>query len=1102
MQKAKNSDEIAVYEDFVQLPAQEKWFLSTFTKIENANNEILGIQIISQDITALKQSKVALQESEEKFSSAFYDSPIPLMMLDYETGIRFAVNDQFVDVFGYTREELIGNSFLEKTIAVDLAQVQNSIDLIRENSFFRNLPFDMLTKSGEIRQVLVSSARINSEHGNLFMNSYLDITELKQAEKALQKSTQLLEASQSIAKVGGWELDIATNKLFWTAETYHIHDTSPEEFNPTVNAGVSYFLPESRRIISAALEVAIERGQGYDLVLETLTTKGRQITVRTTCEVTFNEGRPAKLTGIFQDITEQKLAEKALRERNQELARLYRTSDTFMAMSFPGIEPLAQTIVEAMLHEFSQTNCSLVLVEPDTPILNRMAVAGPFANEVRNQMLRLDGSGLIARAIRSGEVLNVADVQSDPDYLSIWPETRAELVIPLKIDDQIIGAIAIQSPQLAAFGDDDVRLMVTFADRAAVALQNAQLRIQSEQVAAFNKSIIQSMAEGIIVENDDGIITFVNPAAAALLGYAEDELTGVARTKFIPNDAHHRPDTDNKNSQDRKTQPYELRIPRQDGHLITLQIRETPRFVMDEFIDNMLVFSDITSRRATEEEKDRLLQQIQAQTTYLAQILNAVPEGVVLFDSVGHVLLANPTGERDLALLSQHQSGEPVTHLGERPFTNFLYPSQKKGMWHEAQANNRVYEIIARPVETGNEQRWVMVLNDVTQQREYQYYQQSQNQLASVGQLAAGIAHDFNNIMGVISIYAEMLQATPGLPVTAHSKLETIHKQTQHAVALIKQILDFSRRSLLEPLPVDLVIMVKEVVKLLERTLPENIHLQLVYDQKDYVIFGDPTSLQQLLMNLSVNARDAMPAGGTLTFDLNDLQIEADDDISVAMMKPGHWLRLSVTDTGEGITTEHQARIFDPFFTTKQPDKGTGLGLAQVYGIVQQHNGEITVDSKLGEGTTFTLYFPLLDKEALVTSEKPGVDNVPAGKEAILLVEDNEAMRLAVAAVLVQLNYDVFTAANGEEALQLLESLEGQEIDMVITDLVMPGMSGKELAETLLQRFDLKILIITGHPLDQYEGFSQNMPAISWMSKPFSQSALATRIRSLFDETG
>ena len=1220
IQKAINSDEIAVYEDFVQLPNQEKWFLSTFNKIVNADNKIIGIQIISQDITALKQSELALQESESRFKAIAANTPDHILMHDSELRYTMVINPQL----GLTEEDMLGKTdydFLSKEEADELVEAKKQVMASGKPMHFET---SLISLNGE--PTFFSGTYMptfdQQSQPNGLIGYFRNVTESKQAEENLRKSTQLLEASQSIAKVGGWELDIATNNLFWSAETYRIHETSPEEFNPTVDVGVSYFLPESRRIISVALEAAIERGQGYDLVLETLTTKGRQISVRTTCEVTLHEGRPAKLTGIFQDITEQKQAERALRERNQELARLYRASDTFMATSFPDIEHLAQTIVEAMLREFSQTNCSLVLVDPDTNILNRIAAAGPFATEVRNQMLRLDGSGLVVKAIRSGQVVNVADVQSDPDYLSIWPDTRAELVIPLKIDDQIFGAIAIQSPQLTAFGDEDVRLMETFADRAAVALQNTQLRIQSQQIAAFNKSIIQSMTEGIIVESNDGIITFANPAAAALLSTSQGELSGAPRTRFIPNNPHRRPDT---NSQPEKNSSYETTLPRQDGQPITLQIQEIPRFVLDEFVDNMMVFTDITkrkeeaarlhlqdtalnaatnaiaianldgnfvwvnpafsqltgyteaevlgknpgvlinsgehdraffrdlwdtilagnvwhgelinrrkdgghyieeqiitpvrdengeiayfialkqditSRRAAEEEKDRLLQQIQAQTTYLAQIINAVPEGVVLFDNVGHVLLANPTGERDLALLSQHQPDERVTHLGERPFTHFLHPRQGKGLWHEARANNRIYEIIASSVKTGNDQRWVMVLNDVTQQREHQKYLQAQEQQASIGQLAAGIAHDFNNILGVISIYAEMLLENHDLSATAHRQLETVYQQTQHAVALIQQILDFSRRSLLEPLPVDLVIMVKEIVKLLERTLPENIHLDLVYDQRDYVIFGDPTRLQQILMNLSVNARDAMPAGGTLTFGLNDLIVEADGDLPVATMQAGHWLKLTVTDTGEGIKAEHQARIFDPFFTTKQPGKGTGLGLAQVYGIVQQHHGEITVDSKMGEGTTFTLYFPLIDSQASVTSVKIGGAEFPIGKEAILLVEDNQAMRNAVSDLLVQLNYHVLTAENGEEALRLLESVEDQEIDMVITDLVMPGMSGKELAETLSRRFDVKILIITGHPLEQNEGFAQNMPAISWMSKPFSLEALAIRIRSLLDETG
>ncbi|MFZ2421054.1 MAG: ATP-binding protein, partial [Anaerolineae bacterium] len=445
----------------------------------------------------------------------------------------------------------------------------------------------------------------------------------------------------------------------------------------------------------------------------------------------------------------------------------------------------------------------------------------------------------------------------------------------------------------------------------------------------------------------------------------------------------------------------------------------------------------------------RLLQEAQEQARRVQAVMDTAATGMLLLDGDGRILLANPMAVRALTVLDGAGSGQTLTHLGDRPLAELLAP-RTQGGWHEVQAGGRTFEAQARPMTDGDANRsWVLVLNDVTAEREQQRYQQAQERLATVGQMAAGIAHDFNNIMGVIVLYTGMLRKSPGLSERQRGQLDTIRSQAQHAANLIRQILDFSRRSVLQRAPIDLLPLVKELIKLLERTLPENIRLELAYDRSEYVLNGDPTRLQQALMNLALNARDAMPGGGRLTFTCSTLSLPPDQPPPLPDMAAGEWLCLIVADTGTGIAAEHLPHILEPFFTTKEPGKGTGLGLAQVYGIVKQHDGSMDVRSQVGQGSTFTFYLPL--HTAAPVQAQMAAAALTGGSECILVVEDNPARRISVTETLTNLGYQVRSAADGVEALAILAEAGAAAVDLLVSDLVMPQMGGIELAQQVRQ---------------------------------------------------
>ncbi|MEW5986259.1 MAG: ATP-binding protein [Chloroflexota bacterium] len=373
-----------------------------------------------------------------------------------------------------------------------------------------------------------------------------------------------------------------------------------------------------------------------------------------------------------------------------------------------------------------------------------------------------------------------------------------------------------------------------------------------------------------------------------------------------------------------------------------------------------------------------------------------------------------------------------------------------------------------------------------------------QERLAAVGQLAAGIAHDFNNIMAVIVLYAQLLQRASGLTAKEQQRLTTIYQQAQHATNLIQQILDFSRRSVMESSPVDLLPFLKELAKLWARTLPENIALDMAHDEKEYVVNGDLTRLQQALMNLVVNARDAMPQGGHIHLTLSRWRLPPGQKHPAPDVEPGEWVRLDVADSGTGIPKEALPHIFEPFFTTKPPGRGTGLGLAQVYGIVKQHGGNVTVASRVGQGTMFTILLPALALPALPAEmvEEPVVATRPA---TILLVEDNPAACAAMQETLEGLGYRVLVVGDGRAALHLFRQRAG-EIDLVLSDVVMPEMGGLALCQALRSEWpDVKMLLMSGYPLTDADRRQMEAGGIELAPKPFTAAQIAGRIQKVLN---
>jgi PAS domain S-box-containing protein len=390
-------------------------------------------------------------------------------------------------------------------------------------------------------------------------------------------------------------------------------------------------------------------------------------------------------------------------------------------------------------------------------------------------------------------------------------------------------------------------------------------------------------------------------------------------------------------------------------------------------------------------------------------------------------------------------------------------------------------------------------VEDITEQRSLQKQFEHAQKMEAVGRLAGGVAHDFNNLLMVISGYAQLMEEPQTNQGKVSQYLNQIREASSKAASITRQLLAFSRKQVLEPTILNLNHVVKDLGKMLPRLLGEDIEIVLNLDPHLGTLRADRGQLEQIIMNLAVNARDAMPKGGCLTIETANVTLDtAYHQRSEVSVPPGRYVLLAVNDTGEGMDAETQLHIFEPFFSTKEEGKGTGLGLATVYGIVKQSLGFIWVYSELGKGSTLKIYLPRLDAAVTEPSSQP-LQLTPGGTETILLVEDEGALLNVCRVYLESKGYTVLAAANGNKALELIKSYQ-EPIHVLITDMVMPGVGGLEVAKSALQlRPNLSVVLVSGYT-DRPLGSGPADIGAKFLQKPFSLDALARTVRFLLSK--
>ncbi len=654
--------------------------------------------------------------------------------------------------------------------------------------------------------------------------------------------------------------------------------------------------------------------------------------------------------------------------------------------------------------------------------------------------------------------------------------------------------------------------------------RSEEIRKQAEEALRMSEErhriTLMSVGDGVIATDDQGKVELMNPVTETLTGWSQDEARGRPLEEVFRI----------VNEKTRKDVENPVRRVMREGlvvglanHTLLIARDGTERPIADsgapirnernEINGVVLVFRDQTEERAAE----RALHESEERYRSLFQNMR---------EGIAYCKMIFENGEaRDFVYLSVNGSFETLTGLkgvaGKR--VSEVIPGIREtdpGLFHIygrvaltgapekfetfVEALHQWFSISVYCPERGY---FVAVFDVITERKRAEeerekleaQFRQAQK-MEAVGRLAGGVAHDFNNLLTVITGYSELLLQKIEKESPLHGEVEEIKRAGERAASLTQQLLAFSRKQIIEPKVVHLDHLIAEMHKMLTRLIGEEIDLQVATGKSLGSVKVDPGQFHQILMNLVVNARDAMPDGGKIVIETANVDLDDGYCAVHPYVKPGWFVMMSVSDTGNGMREEVKAHIFEPFFTTKEKGSGTGLGLAMIYGAVHQAGGSIQVYSEVGFGTTFKIYLPRIEEEAVKPEKDDRSTDLPGGTETVLLVEDEDSVRDLCVQILERLGYKVLRGSNGTEAIAVAQKY-GEQIDLLLTDVVMPGMSGAELATQLvLHHPEMKVLFTSGYTDDAITRHGILDEGVSFIGKPYTPLALARKVREVLDK--
>lgn len=890
-----------------------------------------------------------------------------------------------------------------------------------------------------------------------------DITDEVRGREELSKASRMQRIAGRAARLGGWRIKLNDGGVDWSPETAAIHG-KPIGFSPSLEEAINYYAPEHRARISEAFDACARHGRPFDEVLQLVTAQGNRVWVRAIGEAVRDESHEiVAVEGAIQDISEL----VAARDESEALSR--RLRDTLESISD-----------------------AFYLLDSDWRFL--------FMNKRAEELLARRREDLLKKAVWE-EFPETVGTSIEQNYLraieSGKPVRFRDFYRPLETWFQID---AEPTPD---------GLAVYFRDVTQEHVREEQLRLLETAVSRQSDILLITEAEPIDAPDGPKII-YVNEAFVRRTGYSREEAIG-ATPRIVQGPRTDRDELDRIRRALERWQPVrsELINYTKSGEEFWIELDIVP--IADEtgwFTHWVSVERDITERKRVEEEI-RLYQErfrlVTRATTDIIWDWDLVADTQWCNENLKILLGYDPTKTEQIV-----ESWANRVHPEDRESVVASMDAVLEGSdtfwsgeYRYRHADGHYLTFIDRTFvirdDEGKAIRMLGSLVDVTNQRELENRLRQAQKLEAVGQLTGGVAHDFNNLLTVILGNAEMLADGLG----DHEEMRRLADMTvmaaERGAELTNRLLAFSRKQALQPQVVDVGALIHDMESLLRRTLPESIDIRLVQSGRLWRAEIDPNQLEAALLNVTLNARDAMPGGGHLTIEMTNAVLDDDYAADEQELVPGQYVMIAVTDTGHGMPVDVLRQVFEPFFTTKEVGKGTGLGLSMVYGFVKQTGGHIRVYSEPGEGTCVRLYFPRSYELDVQPRFAAGGPAITGGTETILAVEDDAMVREHLVARLDGLGYKVSAAETGPQAIALLEEMP--DLDLLLTDIVLPGgMNGRALADAALAlRPDLKVLFTSGYSENAIVHHGRLDLGVELLSKPYRREQLAEKVRKVLD---
>jgi PAS domain S-box-containing protein len=1004
-----------------------------------------------------KSAKQLLQEYNKVVEST--DDMITVVDREYRC---LHANHAYLKQRGMKREELLGLSISEVLGAeVFESVVKEKLDECFQGKIVRYEIREQYPKLGE-RDMLVSFFPIEGSEGvDRAVCLLQDITERKRAESENSRLAGIVNASDDAIFLATREGLIAT----WNAGAERMYGYSAEEIT---GKHISILVPGDRHGELAANRERLYRGEAFvQYGFEHMRKDGSRLQVSETLSpIKDATGVVTGISVISRDITEGKRAQEALIEERHLLHTL--------------MDNLPDLIYfKDRESRFTRTNKAHAnLFGLSDPVLAIDKTDFDFYAPEQAIAFRKDEHEII----RTGQpVVGKEEMQRWPDGHVTWVSTTK---MPLRdAQGNIIGTFGVSRD-------------ITERKHVEEALRESEEKYHS---------LVSNIPDVAWTVDAERRFVFIGKGIERITGYSLEEAYQGGVQFYL--DSLHPDDVPLTRNGFRalfaEGRPFDVesRLKRKDGEWIWVHYRALASYERNGIRHADGLLSDITERKQAEAEHVRLVTAIEQSA-----------EAVVITNTNGDIEYVNPAFTRITGYSREEVLGQNPRILKsdtqDPAFYQQLWASILKGeIWHGEIVNRRkdgelyTEEMNITPVRDarGAVTHFIATKQDVTERRRLEKQFRQAQKMEAVGRLAGGVAHDFNNLLTIINGYSDLVldRLNPDDPNRAH--IGEIKKAGDQAASLTRQLLAFSRQQVLALQILDLNALVAHVQKMLRRLIGEDIDLAVVRDPSLGQVKADAGQIEQILMNLAVNARDAMPEGGKLVIETANAELDDAYVCTHPLVVPGRYVMLAVSDTGMGIDAQTQAHIFEPFFTTKELGKGTGLGLAMVYGIVKQSGGYIWVYSEPGQGATFKIYLPRVDEVAESIQASKMSSHSLAGSETILLVEDEEAVRALAAKVLEERGYKVLESTSPEDALQIGERHK-EPVHLLLTDVVLPRMSGRKIAEHLaLLRPGMKVLYMSGYTDDSVVRQGVLEANTAFLQKPFTPASLARKVREVLD---